>query len=139
MIQVTPTIAIEEGSIQEDFVLSSGPGGQNVNKVNSSVVLRFDMEKSGLPEAVRERLSRLAAKRIASDGILTIKSQVHRTQGKNREDAQERLLELIREAAVAPVVRKATRPTRASKIRTLDAKRQRGETKARRRICPGEN
>lgn len=129
MIQVTPQIAIDENSISEDFIRASGPGGQNVNKVSSSVVLRFDIEKSGLPPEVAERLGKIAAKRIASDGILSIKSQVHRTQAKNREDARERLVVLIQEAALPPVVRKATKPTRASKVRTLDEKRRRGEVK----------
>lgn len=138
MIQVTPNLAIEEGSIQEDFVRASGPGGQNVNKVNSSVLLRFDIDKAGLPDDVRERLLRLAAKQISSEGFLVIKSQVHRTQAKNREDAHSRLFEILRRAADIPRVRKATRPSRASKVRTMEAKKRRSEVKKIRRQLPAD-
>ena len=130
MIQVTPEIAIDESEIQQDFVRSSGPGGQNVNKVSTAVELRFDVINSpSLPEEVRQRLLKLAKSRITDKGILVIEAQRFRTQLANRQDAVERLIELIRQATQKPLVRRVTRPTKASKERRLDAKRRRSGIK----------
>ena len=117
MIPITHTITIDENEIQEHFVHASGPGGQNVNKVATSVQLRFDVANSrSLPEEVRKRLISLAGNRITEDGILIIEARRFRTQGRNREDATERLVELIRNATRRPIIRRKTRATLASKI-----------------------
>ena len=131
MIQVTPSIAIDESEIEESFVRSSGPGGQNVNKVSSAVQLRFDIRRSpSLPNDVAVRLMKLAGSRLTLDGVIVIVAQAQRSQKRNREEALERLLELIREAAVKPVVRRATKPTKASKERRLVSKDKRASVKA---------
>ncbi len=130
MIHITRTITIDEREIQEYFVRASGPGGQNVNKVATSVQLRFDVANSrSLPEDVRKRLISLAGNRITEDGILIIDARRFRTQGRNREDATDRLVKLIRNAAQRPKVRRKTRPTLASKIRRLESKRRSAESK----------
>lgn len=137
MIQITPSIAIDENEIQVDFVRSSGPGGQNVNKVATAVQLRFDVANSpSLPEEVRQRLVLLAGSRITDKGVLIIDAQRFRTQGANRQDAINRLAELIRKAASKPAVRHKTRPTLASRQRRLETKRRRSETKHLRRSKP---
>ncbi len=119
MIRVTDTISIDEAELEESFVRSSGPGGQNVNKLSTAVQLRFDVRASpSLPNDVAIRLMRLAGKRLTKDGVLVLIAQNHRTQERNRADALERLVELIREAAVRPVPRRATKPTKASQPRT---------------------
>ena len=134
MIYVTKFITINESEIREDFVRSSGPGGQNVNKVATAVQLRFDVKHStSLPEEVRERLIRLAGKRITEDGHLLIDARRFRTQEKNRRDARERLATLIRKATIRPKRRIKTRPTLASKRRRLDTKRHRAKVKGLRR------
>jgi len=134
MIRVTPAISIDEREIEESFVRASGPGGQNVNKLSSAVQLRFDVRRSpSLPADVRERLERLAGARLTRDGVLVITAQRHRTQARNRDDALERLVDLIRRAAVAPRPRRATRPTHASRERRIESKKHRSGVKKLRR------
>jgi ribosome-associated protein len=130
MIQITPTIAINESEIQEEFIRASGPGGQNVNKVATAVQLRFDVLHSPtLPDEVRERLIRLSGRRMTDDGVLILVARRFRTQERNRQDAMNRLIALIRKATEKPKPRRRTRPTLASKERRLDIKRRRSETK----------
>jgi len=132
-MRVTRSITIDESELTERFILASGPGGQNVNKVATAVELRFDVANSkSLPAAVRERLIALAGKRLSGAGILVIAAQRFRSQPRNREDARERLAALIREAATPPKLRRATRPTRAAKRRRVDDKRQQGARKRER-------
>ena len=140
MIQVTPDIAIDESEIQLEFIRASKPGGQKVNKVATAVQLRFDVGNSpSLPEDVRERLVHLAGRRITQDGVLIIRAQRFRTQDRNRQDAIDRLIKLIRKAAEESEPRRRTRPTLASKRRRLEDKRRRGEKKrARRPVPPSE-
>lgn len=136
-IQITDAIAIDEREIEQKFIRASGPGGQNINKVATAVQLRFDVANSpSLPAAVRERLMGLAGRRITADGVLVIEAQRFRTQVRNRQDAIERLIALIRKAAEKPKPRRKTRPTRRSKERRLEGKRQRGETKRTRGVVP---
>ncbi|HEX3484034.1 MAG TPA: alternative ribosome rescue aminoacyl-tRNA hydrolase ArfB [Micropepsaceae bacterium] len=129
-IPVTGTIAIEDDELSESFVLASGPGGQNVNKVSSAVQLRFDVAHSpSLPEEVRARLMPLCGRRLTKDGVLIIVARAHRTQERNRAEAREKLIELIARAATAPTPRRPTKPTKASKRRRLDAKTARAKIK----------
>ncbi len=131
MIRVTDSIAIGESELSETFVRASGPGGQNVNKVSSAVQLRFDVRGSpSLPNDVAVRLMRLAGQRLTKDGVIVILAQRHRTQERNRADARERLLDLIRTAAVRPVPRRATKPTKASKKRRIEGKKRRSKIKS---------
>jgi ribosome-associated protein len=139
MIQVTPTIAIDESEIQEEFVRSSGPGGQNVNKVSTAVQLRFNIHSASLSEEVRNRLNRQAGGRITEEGMLIIDSRRYRSQAANRQAAMERFCELIRRAELEPQIRQKTRPTLASKIRRLETKRHRSKTKNLRRSMPNDN
>jgi ribosome-associated protein len=137
MLAITDRITIDDSELQESFVRASGPGGQNVNKVATAVQLRFDARRSpSLPNAVRARLERIAGSRMTNDGVIVITASRHRTQAMNREDARERLAELIRRALVVPKVRRPTKPTHGSKIRRAEDKRRRSEVKQMRRIRP---
>ncbi len=137
MIPVTGRIAIDEREIDESFVRASGPGGQNVNKLSTAVQLRFDVRHSpSLPPDVRERLERIAGSRLTNDGVLVIIAQRHRTQARNRDDALDRLIGMIRQAAVAPVKRRPTRPTKASRERRIEGKKRRSGIKNLRRSRP---
>ena len=135
MIRITPRISLNESELHEDFLRASGAGGQNVQKVETAVQLRFDAAHSpSLPAAVRVRLLRLAGSRATKDGVVVITAQRHRTQQRNREDALERLVDLIREAAAPPPPpRRPTKPTLASKRRRLEGKAHRSALKATRR------
>ncbi|MGE0045511.1 MAG: alternative ribosome rescue aminoacyl-tRNA hydrolase ArfB [Hyphomonadaceae bacterium] len=133
MISVTPAIELDESEIEERFIRAGGPGGQNVNKVSSAVELRFDARNSpALEPDVLERLTRIAGRRMTQEGVIVINAQRFRTQERNRADALERLVEMIREAAVRPVLRRPTRPTYASKVKRLDTKTKRGQLKSMR-------
>ncbi len=131
MHRVTDTISIDDSELEESFVRSSGPGGQNVNKVSSAVQLRFDARRSpGLPNDVAVRLMKLAGSRLTKDGVIVILAQQYRDQTRNRADARERLFDLIRQAAVKPVVRRATKVPRAQKKKRVEGKKHRGQIKA---------
>ncbi|GGF12186.1 aminoacyl-tRNA hydrolase [Aliidongia dinghuensis] len=130
MIQITRSIAIDERELEESFVRASGPGGQNVNKVSTAVELRWNVARSpALSEPVRARLAELAGRRLTQDGVLVIEADRFRSQERNRQDALDRLIALVRQAAVPPVPRRPTRPTLGSKQRRLDAKGRRSNLK----------
>ena len=137
MIRITPSIVIREDEIAESFLRASGPGGQNVNKVETAVQLRFDVGNSpSLADDVKQRLARLVGSKMTRDGVLVIAAQRHRTRERNRADALARLIELIRRAAVPPKPRKPTRPTAASRKRRLEEKKRRGGIKSLRQRKP---
>jgi ribosome-associated protein len=130
MTRTTERIHIPEAELEEHFIRASGPGGQNVNKLSTAVELRFDVRASpSLPEPVRHRLMRLAGQRLTKDGVLIIRAERFRTQERNRDDARERLAELVKRAAVAPKRRIKTRPSKAAKQRRIESKVQRGRLK----------
>ena len=141
MIRVNHNIALDENEIQEDFVRSSGPGGQNVNRVATAVQLRFDIVNSAsLPEDVRRRLLRVGGSRVTREGILVIDARRFRTQEQNRSDARERLIGLVRKAAEKPKPRRKTKPTAASKRKRIQEKRRRSRIKQQRQpVDPAEN
>ena len=137
MLKVTDDIAISERELEERFVRASGPGGQNVNKVSTAVELRFDVRSSAsLPADVRARLCRLAGSRLTDEGVLVIRAERFRTQERNRDDARERLAELVRRATIVPKRRIPTKPTRASKQKRLENKVKRSRVKHLRRSKP---
>ncbi|TAH68042.1 MAG: aminoacyl-tRNA hydrolase [Rhodopseudomonas palustris] len=130
LLRITRSIAIDEDDIEFDFVRASGPGGQNVNKLSTAAQMRYDTKRLTLPEDMALRLVRLAGQRMTKDGVIVIHAQRFRTQERNRADAIERLMELFKEAAIRPVVRRATKPTLGSKKRRLEGKKRRGDIKA---------
>jgi ribosome-associated protein len=134
MLEITPNLAIDENEISEEFLRASGPGGQNVNKVETAVQLRFNVLTSpSLPEWVRQRLRQLAGNRMTDEGELIIEAKRFRSQLQNREDAREQLADLIRQATIRPKIRRKTKPTAASQRKRLERKSQRSATKRQRR------
>ena len=137
MLRVTDTISLEDGELEERFVRSSGPGGQNVNKVSTAVELRFALWASpSLGSAVKERLAKLAGRRLTDEGVIVIQANQYRTQERNRADARERLFEMIAKAAVAPVRRIATKPSYSARLKRIDTKVHRGGVKKLRQTKP---
>ena len=137
MIRITDAIALDERELEERFIRASGPGGQNVNKLATAVQLRFDVRRSpSLPAAVRVRLEKLAGKKLTRDGVLVIAAQRFRTQERNRQDALDRLIDLIARAAVAPKPRRPTKPTAGSRARRLEGKKRRATIKGWRTSKP---
>ncbi len=134
MIEITASVRIPDSELHFEFVRASGPGGQNVNKVATAVQLRFDVAHSpSLPEAVRARLRTLAGRRLSTEGVLILDARRFRTQERNRQDALQRFVELVRQATVRPRKRVATKPSRAARQRRLEGKRKRSAVKRMRR------
>ena len=133
MLEALAALGVPEAALQMRMVRSSGPGGQNVNKVSTAIQLSCEIDACDLSAPAKQRLRTLAGRRVNNDGILGISAQRLRTQEQNKRDALERLLELITEARIVPKLRRATKPTKASKMRRLEGKQQRGQTKTLRR------
>ena len=138
MLEITPNLSIDELELQYEYIRASGPGGQNVNKVSTAVQLRFNVAESHLPEMVKERLNKIAGGRINKDGVLIIHARQYRTQEQNRYDAQERLVELLKQAAERPKPRRATRPSLTARAARVSEKKQRGQLKRLRRYSPDD-
>jgi ribosome-associated protein len=139
MIRITDQISIDESELEESFIRASGPGGQHVNKTETAVQLRFNARASpSLPNDVAVRLIKLAGSRATQDGVIVLTAQNERSQKRNREEALARLVDLIRKAAVRPVKRRATKPTKASREKRLEKKKQRSATKSMRRVRPND-
>ncbi len=136
MIRITHAIWLDEKAVEESFIRASGPGGQNVNKVSTAVLLRVSLDKANLPPAVRARLERLAGRRLTLEGELLITSQRHRTQERNRAEAMEMLIDIIQRAAVAPIRRVATKPSFGARQRRMDEKTHRSRIKGARTRPP---
>ncbi len=132
MLRISRDIMLDENDVEISFVRASGPGGQNVNKLSTAAQLRFDTRKIVLAEDVALRLARMAGQRMTKDGVIVIHAQRFRTQERNKADAMDRLVELLREAAVRPIPRRATKPTLGSKKRRLEGKKRRSDVKAKR-------
>ncbi|MEZ5765144.1 MAG: alternative ribosome rescue aminoacyl-tRNA hydrolase ArfB [Xanthobacteraceae bacterium] len=130
MLRIARDIVLDENDLDISFVRASGPGGQNVNKLSTAAQLRYDIARAQLADDVRERFERIAGQRLTKDGIVVIHAQRFRTQERNRQDAIDRLVEMLREASIRPTPRRATRPTYASKLRRLDGKKRRADVKA---------
>ena len=130
MLRIARDIVLDENDLDISFVRASGPGGQNVNKLSTAAQLRYDIARAQLADDVRERFERIAGPRLTKDGIVVIHAQRFRTQERNRQDAIDRLVEMLREASIRPTPRRATRPTYASKLRRLDGKKRRADVKA---------
>ena len=138
MLEITPNLSIDESELQFEYIRASGPGGQNVNKVSTAVQLRFNVAESRLPDMVKERLKKIAGGRINKDGVLIIHARQYRTQEQNRFDAQERLVDILKQAVERPKPRRATRPSLTARAARVSEKKQRGQQKRLRRYSPDD-